>query len=84
MTIGNLPLTKRAERILKGTYIEAKTFKSDIIGTEHLLLSLTKEKDGMASQILMNFDVEYDTVKRELESIMQGGEHEKAEKPNSS
>ncbi len=81
MTIGNLPLTKRAERILKGTYIEAKNFKSDIIGTEHLLLSLTKEKDGMAAQILMNFDVEYDTVKRELESIMQGGEHEKAEKP---
>ncbi len=82
MTIGNLPLTKRAERILKGTYIEAKNFNSDIIGTEHLLLSLTKEKDGMAAQILMNFDIDYDTVKRELESIVQGSEptQEKTEK----
>ncbi|MCH7782886.1 hypothetical protein IID62_07435 [candidate division KSB1 bacterium] len=81
MTIGNLPLTKRAERILKGTYIEAKNFKSDIIGTEHLLLSLTKEKDGMAAQILMNFDVDHESVKRELEIIMEGIEPEKTEKP---
>ena len=84
MTIGNLPLTKRAERILKGTYIEAKNFKSDIIGTEHLLLSLTKEKDGMAAQLLMNFDVEYESVKRELDAIMQGGEHENVGKPKKS
>ncbi|MFC1477239.1 ATP-dependent Clp protease ATP-binding subunit [candidate division KSB1 bacterium] len=80
MTIGNIPLTKRAERILKGTYIEAKNFNSDIIGTEHLLLSLCKEKDGMAAQILLNFDIDYETVKRELESIMQGSEGEPAEK----
>ncbi|MCP4725799.1 MAG: ATP-dependent Clp protease ATP-binding subunit [bacterium] len=82
MTIGNLPLTKRAERILKGTYIEAKNFNSDIIGTEHLLLSLTKEKDGMAAQILMNFDIDYEIVKRELETIVQGSEpaQEKTEK----
>jgi len=84
MTIGNIPLTKRAERILKGTYIEAKNFKSDIIGTEHLLLSLTKEKDGMAAQILMNFDVDYETVKRELESIVQENDAEQPEKPKKS
>jgi len=84
MTIGNLPLTKRAERILKSAYIEAKNFKSDIIGTEHLLLSLTKERDGMAAQILMNFDVDYESVKQELETIMQGAEIEKANKPKKS
>jgi len=84
MTIGNIPLTKRAERILKGTYIEAKNFNSDIIGTEHLLLSLCKEKDGMAAQILLNFDVDYESVKREFESIMQGSEQEKSEKPKKS
>lgn len=81
MTIGNLPLTKRAERILKSAYIEAKNFKSDIIGTEHLLLSLTKERDGMAAQILVNFDVDYDSVKHELDTIAEGAEAEKASKP---
>ena len=84
MTVGNLPLTKRAERILKSAYIEAKNFKSDIIGTEHLLLSLVKERDGMAAQILMNFDVDYESVKQELETIMQGAEIEKANKPKKS
>jgi len=84
MTIGNLPLTKRAERILKGTYIEAKNFKSDIIGTEHLLLSLTKEREGMAAQILMNFDVDYDSVRRELETIMQSGDQDAGERPKKS
>ncbi len=80
MTIGNLPLTKRAEKILKMTYIEAKAFKSNVIGTEHLLLSLCKEKDGVAAQVLLSFDVDYDSVKKELESIFQGHLSEKGEK----
>ncbi len=80
MTIGNLPLTKRAEKILKMTYIEAKNFKSNIIGTEHLLLSLCKEKDGVAAQVLLSFDVDYDSVKKELESIFQGQLEDKGEK----
>ncbi|MFC1556775.1 ATP-dependent Clp protease ATP-binding subunit [candidate division KSB1 bacterium] len=81
MTIGNIPLTKRAERILKGTYIEAKNFNSDVIGTEHLLLSLCKEKDGMAAQIILNFDVDYEAVKHELENILQGSEPDKEDRP---
>ena len=72
MTIGNLPLTKRAEKILKMTYMEAKGFKSNVIGTEHLLLSICKEKDGVAAQVLLSFDVDYDSVKKELESIFKG------------
>jgi len=84
MTIGNLPLTKRAEKILKMTYIEAKNLKSDIIGTEHLLLSVTKEKEGMAAQILLSFDVEYDTVRRELENITRSSELDKDEKTHKS
>ena len=72
MTIGNLPLTKRAEKILKMTYVEAKNFKSSVIGTEHLLLSLCKEKEGVAAQVLLSFDIDYDAVKRELESILRG------------
>lgn len=70
--ISNPPLTKRAERILKTTYIEARNYKSDVIGTEHLLLSLSKEKDCLAAQILAGFNIDYDKIKRELANIMSG------------
>jgi len=72
MTIGNIPFTKRAEKILKMAYVEAEKYKSDIIGTEHLLLALVKEKDGVAAQVLLSFDVTYDTVREELENILRG------------
>ena len=48
----NIPLTKQAEKVLKITYLEAKIFKTDIIGTEHLLLSVLRDEDNLASQIL--------------------------------
>lgn len=72
MTLGNLPLSKRAEKVLKITYLEAKNFKSDIIGTEHLLLSLLKEKEGLAAQVLMSFNVDYNVVYNELKNILEG------------
>ncbi len=46
VNIGNIPLTKQAEKVLKITYLEAKLFKSDVIGTEHLLLSLLRDEDN--------------------------------------
>lgn len=70
--IGNPPLTKRAEKILKSTYIEAKNFKSDVIGTEHLLLSILKEKDCLASQVLAIYNIDYDLIRRELANILSG------------
>jgi ATP-dependent Clp protease ATP-binding subunit ClpC len=70
--IGNPPLTKRAEKILKSTYLEAKNYKSDVIGTEHLLLSLVKEKDCLAAQVLSMFNIDYEIIKRELSNIMSG------------
>ncbi|MDZ7372480.1 MAG: ATP-dependent Clp protease ATP-binding subunit [candidate division KSB1 bacterium] len=72
MTIGNIPFTKRAEKILKLAYVEADKYKSDIIGTEHLLLALVKEKEGVAAQILQSFDVTYEAVKNELDNILRG------------
>ena len=72
MTIGNLPLSKRAEKALKMTYIEAKNFKNDVIGTEHLLLSILKEKDSLAAQILLTFNVDYAGCFAELENILAG------------
>lgn len=72
MTIGNLPLSKRAEKALKLTYIEAKNFKNDVIGTEHLLLSILKEKDSLAAQILITFNIDYSNCYNELENILAG------------
>ncbi len=84
MTIGNIPFTKRAEKILKMAYVEAEKYKSDIIGTEHLLLALVKEKDGVAAQVLMSYDVTYDTVREELENILRGAPSNRESPPQKS
>jgi len=57
LTIGNIPLTKQAEKVLKITQIESKIYKSDVIGTEHILLSLLRDEDNIATQILHQFGV---------------------------
>ncbi|WP_118193310.1 ATP-dependent Clp protease ATP-binding subunit [Albibacterium indicum] len=65
--LGNIPLTKQAEKVLKITYLEAKIFKSDVIGTEHLLLSILRDEDNIASQILQQYNINYDIFKAEVE-----------------
>jgi ATP-dependent Clp protease ATP-binding subunit ClpC len=72
LTVGNIPLTKQAEKVLKITYLEAKIFKSDVIGTEHLLLSILREDDNLASQILQQYGITYEVVKEELSNILSG------------
>src|SRR5690606_12547924 len=67
VNLGNIPLTKQAEKVLKITYLEAKIFKSEIIGTEHLLLSILRDEDNIASQILQQFQINYDVFKAEVE-----------------
>jgi ATP-dependent Clp protease ATP-binding subunit ClpC len=73
LSVGNIPLTKQAEKVLKITYLEAKLYKSDVIGTEHLLLSLLRDNENIAAQILQQgFSVTYDAVRAELDSIISG------------
>jgi len=72
LTIGNIPLTKQAEKVLKITYLEAKLYKSDVIGTEHLLMSLLRDDDNIAAQIMHQFNVHYDLVRAELDNIISG------------
>ena len=67
---GNIPLVKQAEKILKITYLEAKIFKSAVIGTEHLLLSILKDEDNVATKSLNGFNIDYEVAKEELESIL--------------
>ena len=69
----NISFTKQAEKVLKITYLEAKIYKSDIIGTEHLLLSLLRDEENVAARILQQgFSVTYDAVRAELDSIIGG------------
>ncbi|MCC5927913.1 MAG: ATP-dependent Clp protease ATP-binding subunit [Cyclobacteriaceae bacterium] len=63
----NIPLTRQSEKVLKITYLEAKIFKSQLIGTEHLLLSILRDEDNIATQILEKFDINYEVVKELLE-----------------
>lgn len=65
--IGNLPLTRQAEKALKITYLEAKMFKTDTIGTAHLLLSILRDEDNIASEILSQFGITYEVFKSALE-----------------
>jgi ATP-dependent Clp protease ATP-binding subunit ClpC len=67
---GNIPLVKQAEKILKITYLEAKIFKSPLIGTEHLLLSILKDEDNVATKSLHSFNIDYEIAKEEFESIL--------------
>ncbi|MCC9168522.1 ATP-dependent Clp protease ATP-binding subunit [Pontibacter harenae] len=64
---GSIPLTKQTEKVLKITYLEAKIFKSDIIGTEHLLLSILRDEDNISSQILSKFNVNYEAIRDSLD-----------------
>ena len=69
--IENIPLVKQAEKVLKVTLFEARTFKSELIGTEHLLLSILKDKDNLVTKTLQNiYSIDYDAVKDELISII--------------
>ncbi|MCX6199105.1 MAG: ATP-dependent Clp protease ATP-binding subunit [Bacteroidetes bacterium] len=68
-TPNNLPLTKQAEKVLKITVLEAKVLKSDVIGTEHLMLSILKNKDNLATQLLAQYDIDYDVFKAELDVV---------------
>lgn len=65
--LAQIPLTRASEKVLKITYLEAKIFKAQLIGTEHLLLSILRDPDNLATQILNKFDVAYDVVKEMLE-----------------
>jgi ATP-dependent Clp protease ATP-binding subunit ClpC len=70
--LANIPLTRQSEKTLKITYLEAKIFKSPLIGTEHLLLSILRDEDNVATQILNKFNVNYEVIKEMLEYQSSG------------
>ena len=65
----SIPLTKTAENVLKVTVLEAKSLKSEVVGTEHLMLSILKNKENIATQLLNSYDVDYELFKSELDYV---------------
>jgi ATP-dependent Clp protease ATP-binding subunit ClpC len=70
----NLPLIKQAERALKLTYLEARIFQSETIGTEHLLLAILKDEDNLVSKTLKRYGIDYESVKTEVKAIISDKE----------
>ncbi len=69
VSLENIPLVKQAEKALKLTYLEARVFNSELIGTEHLLLAILKDDNNIATLKLNNMGVDYASLKQELSSI---------------
>ncbi|WP_448520414.1 ATP-dependent Clp protease ATP-binding subunit [Rhodoflexus sp.] len=69
--LANIPLTRQAEKVLKLTVVEAKNFKSDIVGTEHLLLAILRDDTSVATQLLARFNVNHEVVRQLLEYHLQ-------------
>ena len=80
----NLPLLKQTENIIKQSYLEAKEFKSPIIGTEHLLLTILRNEDSVACQVLNKYGVMYENARDEYEVMLEERTQPKAEFPSNS
>lgn len=72
--LSNIPLTRQSEKVLKITHLEAKIFKSDVIGTEHLLLAVLRDDDNLGCQILNRYRINYKLIKEMLEYQLTGQE----------
>lgn len=66
--------TKRARRVLTLAQEEAQRFKHNYIGTEHLLLGLIREREGVAGQVLNNLGVEVEQIRQAIEVIIGRGD----------
>ncbi|MEE1266952.1 MAG: Clp protease N-terminal domain-containing protein, partial [Akkermansia sp.] len=70
---GSLPYTPRVRKMLIQAGEEAKKLKHTYVGTEHLLLAMLKDEDGLAWHSLVSFGLTYDTVRRGvIEEITPG------------
>ncbi len=71
--INSLPLTKQAEKVIRITVLEAKAMKSPMVESEHIVLSILKNKENLATQILNQFNIDYDIFRNELGMVGTSG-----------
>jgi ATP-dependent Clp protease ATP-binding subunit ClpC len=84
VTMGKLPQTPRAKKVIEFAIEEARSLGHNYVGTEHLLLGLLREHDGVAAQVLMNLGLKLDDVRAEVLNILGAGAEageEQAERP---
>ena len=70
VTMGKLPQTPRAKKVIEFAIEEARNLGHNYVGTEHLLLGLLREHDGVAAQVLMNLGLKLDEVRSEVLNIL--------------
>ncbi len=70
VTMGKLPQTPRAKKVLEYSVEEARNLNHNYVGTEHVLLGLVREQDGVAAQVLMNLGVNLDNIRAEVLSML--------------
>src|SRR5499425_310419 len=73
VTVGKLPQTPRAKKVIEYAIEEARNLNHNYVGTEHLLLGLLREQDGVAAQVLMNLGVKLEEVREEVLNLLGAG-----------
>ncbi|MCP4759925.1 MAG: ATP-dependent Clp protease ATP-binding subunit [Planctomycetes bacterium] len=73
VTMGKLPQTPRAKKVLEYAIEEARHLNHNYVGTEHLLLGLLREQDGVAAQVLMNLGVKLEDGREEVLNLLGAG-----------
>ncbi|HUS46809.1 MAG TPA: ATP-dependent Clp protease ATP-binding subunit, partial [Phycisphaerae bacterium] len=73
VTMGKLPQTPRAKKVLEYAIEEARNLSHNYVGTEHLLLGLLREHDGVAAQVLMNLGLKLEEVRDEVLHLLGAG-----------
>ncbi len=73
VTMGKLPQTPRAKKVIEYGIEEARQLNHNYVGTEHLLLGLLREQDGVAAQVLMNLGLKLDEVREEVLNLLGAG-----------
>ncbi len=79
VTMGKLPHTPRAKKVLEYAVEEARSLNHNYVGTEHLLLGLLREQEGVAAQVLMNLGLRLEDVREEVLNLLGHGSIEGAE-----
>src|SRR3990172_8105348 len=64
--LGNIPYTPRVKKVLALAQKEAKALNHTYVGTEHILLGLLREGDGVAARVLKNLDVDIEQARQEI------------------
>jgi len=77
-TMGKLPYTPRAKKVIELAFEEARSLGHNYVGTEHLLLGLLREQEGVAARVLMNLGVKLDDVREEVLNLL-GATYEQGE-----